>query len=229
MQRVGIVIPAGGTGSRFGSNTPKQYLPVGGVPVIVRCIETALLIDRITCVIVAASVDQHETLAGMFQEFGLADSRIHVVGGGSERQESVYNALQHPAVEFTDVVAIHDAVRPFASIELWNSVIDAAVVHGAAIPVLPLSDTIKRVEEGVVLDTVDRSTLRRAQTPQVFHTAIIRHAYIRAREQGWSGTDCASLCERTGVNVHCVVGDEVNIKITTPLDATLAEAILLRN
>ena len=226
---IGIVIPSGGSGTRFGSATLKQYLELGGVPVIIHSVRTALSLLGTETIVIAAQRAEHETLATLIQEAGLTDPRIHIVEGGSERQASVYNALQHASINTTRIVAIHDAVRPFASAGLWYSVIQAAESHGAAIPVLPVTDTVKVVVDRVVLNTVDRTSLRRAQTPQAFSTEMIRHAYSTAESNGLLATDCASLCEQVGIRVHCVPGEDHNIKITTSFDATLAEAIFVRN
>lgn len=226
---IGIVIPSGGSGTRFGSATLKQYLEIGGAPVIIHSIRTALSLLGTETVVIAAQRSQHDTLTTLIHESGLIDPRIHIVDGGSERQASVYNALQHASINTTRIVAIHDAVRPFASAGLWGSVIQAAESHGAAIPVLPVSDTVKVVVDGVVINTIDRTSLRRAQTPQAFSTEIIRHAYNMAQSNGLLATDCASLCEQIGIRVHCVPGEDHNIKITTSFDATLADAIFVRN
>jgi len=226
---IGIIIPSGGSGTRFGSTMLKQYLEVGGLPVILHSVRTALSLQGVETIVIAAQQSQHGVLSAMIHDGGLADPRIHFVQGGAERQESVYNALQHASIHATRIVAIHDAVRPFASAALWGSVLESAKRYGAAIPVLPVSDTIKGVLDDVVVNTVDRTSLRRAQTPQAFTTDIVRHAYSTARANGVVATDCASLCEQMGIRVHCVPGEDHNIKFTTTFDATLAEAILMRN
>lgn len=227
--RIGVVVPAGGSGVRFGANTPKQYIEIGGLPVIARCIKTALTLDNVVTIVVAAQIEQHVVLSEMLARCGVRDARIHIVAGGHERQSSVYNALGHSSIDDTDVVAIHDAVRPFASPALWTKVITEAFTTGAAIPVLPVTDTLKVVSDAVVTCTADRSSMYRAQTPQAFQTAIIRNAYERALEEEYAGTDCASLCERVGVVVRCVSGEDRNIKITTAFDAVVAEAIFHGN
>ncbi len=223
--RIGVILPAGGSGVRFGANVPKQYTEIGGLPVIVRSIATALMLDNVVVVVVAAQTEQHGVLSEILARSGVHDTRIHFVAGGSERQASVYNALRHAAIDDTDIVAIHDAVRPLASPALWNRVVDEASGFGAAIPVLPVTDTLKVVSDGIVTGTADRSSMYRAQTPQAFQTALIRHAYERAHQEGYAGTDCASLCEYVGVVVRCVAGEDRNIKITTAFDAVVAEAI----
>lgn len=227
--KVGVVIPAGGLGSRFGGTVPKQYLPIQGVPSIVRSIQTILTLADFATIVVAAAEDQHTHLRDLLTTFHVSDARVHIVAGGSERQESVLKALRHESLFAADIIAVHDAVRPLASADLWRRVLGAAQLHGSAIPVIPVTDTLKRVHEGVVVETIDRASVRRVQTPQAFISDVLRQAYQAAEAQGWSGTDCASLCEQLGVVVHCVDGEDSNIKITTPFDVVLAELFLSRN
>jgi 2-C-methyl-D-erythritol 4-phosphate cytidylyltransferase len=226
---VGVVIPAGGSGLRFGGPVPKQYLPIQGVPSIVRSIRTILSLSNCITVVIAAAEEQHVYLNELLTTFHVADERVHIVAGGSERQESVSKALRHDSLANADIIAVHDAVRPLASEKLWERVIEAAQSSGSAIPIIPVTDTLKRVHGGVVVETIDRSSVRRVQTPQAFASDVLRKAYQEAERQSWSGTDCSSLCERIGVSVHCIDGEENNIKITTPLDVVIAETFLSRN
>lgn len=153
--------------------------------------------------------------------------RVLIVDGGSERQHSIHAALQHPVISDTTLVFVHDAVRPFATFDLYRRVGHAALQHGAAIPGLRVRDTIKSVlDEGVVEATLPRSSLRAVQTPQCFRASVLRQAYAHAAELGLSATDDASLVEALGMPVLCVEGDERNIKVTTPLDMLIAEAFL---
>jgi len=226
---IGVILPAGGSGVRFGADIPKQYIRLGGLPVIAHCIKTVLSMEHVDVVVIAVQEEQHGVLSDIIAECGLRDARIHLVAGGRDRQTSVLNALRHKAVDGTDVVAVHDAVRPFASRELWNRVTDAGALFGAAIPVLPVTDTLKVVTNELVTGTPDRSSIYRAQTPQAFHTSVLRHAYEQAHRDNYAGTDCASLCERAGIGVRCVAGEDKNIKITTAFDAMVAEAIVHGN
>jgi 2-C-methyl-D-erythritol 4-phosphate cytidylyltransferase len=226
---IGVVIPAGGSGLRFGGPVPKQYLDIQGVPSIVRSIRTILDLVSCTSIVIAAAEEQHAHLLDLLTTFHVSDARVHIVAGGSERQESVLKALRHESLFAADIIAVHDAVRPLASADLWRRVLGAAQLHGSAIPVIPITDTLKRVHEGVIVETIDRASLRRVQTPQAFTSDVLRRAYQAAQAQGWTGTDCASLCEQLGVVVHCVDGEDSNIKITTPFDVVLAELFLSRN
>lgn len=226
---LGIIIPAGGSGKRFGSSQPKQYLPIAGIPSLVRSITTARSIPGCSTIVIAVAEDQKDVVLDLLDEYDISDERIHMVTGGHERAVSVWHALQHPSIGGVELVAIHDAVRPLASVELWDRVVNGAIVHGNAIPVLPAVDTLKRVADNLAVETLDRSTICRVQTPQVFQTAVVIEAYRVGVADSWYGTDCASLCERIGVRVHCVAGEEHNIKITTPFDVLVAEMFLTRN
>lgn len=227
---VGVVIPAGGRGTRFGADIPKQYLELSGVPIIVRSVQTALLVDGLYSLVIAVQPEEIEHVRTLLQTHHCSDSRVHVTAGGAERHLSVAKGLMHPSLDEVDVVLIHDAVRPLASVGLFNEVGRAAHMHGAAIPVISVTDTLKRVDDrGVVIETVDRSSMRRAQTPQGFTRERIRAIYATAIERGVSATDCSSLCEQSGVEVYAVGGEEHNIKITTPFDRALASLLLDKN
>lgn len=226
---LGVIIPAGGSGHRFGGNIPKQYFPIDGVPSIIRTVRTALMLLGCRTVVIAAAQDQHDVLRGLFAEYHVVDERLHIVTGGHERTTSVASALTHESLLHVEIIAIHDAVRPLASQELWERVVLAAQTHGCVIPTLPVVDTLKRVDQDVVTETIDRASVRRVQTPQAFQAELIRSAYNDAIASKWYGTDCASLCERKGLVVHCVLGEEHNIKITRPFDVVVAEAFLARN
>ena len=226
---IGVIIPAGGSGNRFGGDLPKQYLPIDGVPSIIRSIRTALQVEGCSAIVVAAGLEYHTLIHELLSSCNCVDNRIHLIEGGSERQDSVSKALQHHELDGVEIIVVHDAVRPLASLALWNRVIEGARVSRAAIPVVMVADTIKRVDGDVVIETVGREHLRRVQTPQAFAREFLRRAYQQAYLDGWTGTDCASLCELTGVAVHCVAGEEHNIKITTPFDVTVASAFLARN
>jgi 2-C-methyl-D-erythritol 4-phosphate cytidylyltransferase len=163
----------------------------------------------------------------------LAEDAIHekmpiqVVEGGAERQDSVYNALRLLPSD-CEWVLIHDGVRPFVSAALIDATMERARETGAAIAALPATDTVKRVESGVVVETLPRSEIYLVQTPQVFRMELLLSAYEEARRNGWSVTDDASLVERLGVTVSVVNGEPTNIKVTTPADLLWAEWFLGR-
>ena len=224
---VGVVVPAGGRGKRFGGDRPKQFIDLDGTPVIIRTLRTALSVPSVRSVVVAAHPDDHVELASLLQEHGCVDSRLSIVDGSTERHLSVGRGLSHPSLDGVDVILIHDAVRPLASADLFERIAEAANRLDAVIPGIPVADTLKRIDhDDTITETIDRSTIRRAQTPQGFRAALIRQVYAAALEQSLSATDCAALCEGAGIRVHVIAGEEQNIKVTTPLDLALASVFL---
>lgn len=219
-----VIIPAAGSGTRFGSELPKQYLELDGVPIIVRTVRTMLEHPSVKRVLIAVSASMLEHAQQLMQPFG---ERVLVLLGGSERQHSIARCLEEGACAQADLIMVHDAVRPFVDLELLDRVGEAAGVHGAAIPAIPVSDTIKQVDgSGVIVSTLPRSELRAAQTPQGFRPDVLRSAYAHASEQGIIGTDDASLVEVNGGWVVTVLGSVTNIKITTRVDLAIAHLLL---
>jgi 2-C-methyl-D-erythritol 4-phosphate cytidylyltransferase len=219
---VAAVIPAGGTGTRLGRRTPKQFLTIGGVPILAATVRHFTTHPGVSAVIVAAPpglLEHARRVLAPYRHRG----RLAVVAGGAERQESVSHALAAvgPTV---DIVVVHDAVRPFISRPLIDAVVRAAIETGAAICAVPIADTVKRVRGEFVETTIDRSTLWAVQTPQAFRTHLLRAAHDQARRDGTLGTDDAMLVERLGHPVRVVRGSEANVKITTPEDLRRARA-----
>ena len=216
MSRITVVIPAGGSGTRLGRATPKQFLKVGGVPILVATVRHFASHPEVETVVVAAPsklVDRTERmLSGHTRRVRLA-----VVAGGAERQESVARGLE-AAPSDTEIIVVHDAVRPFITRQLIDAVVQAARETGAAICALPIAETVKRVRGDLVETTVDRSALWSVQTPQAFRAPLLREAHDKARLDGVLGTDDAMLVERLGHPVRVVRGSESNVKITTPED-----------
>ena len=221
-----IIIPAAGRGTRFGSPLPKQYHVLGGLPILARTLATALRVPHVIAVVVAVASDDAQ-FEDMLQGAGLADTRLHRVDGGEERQFSIRNALAHPAVADADIVLVHDAVRPLASVALYERVSAATLTHDAVVPVTRISDTVKRVDEGgFVVKTLPRADLRSVQTPQGFKADLLRKAYEQADAEGWTGTDDASLVEAAGGRVSTIEGETWNMKVTTGSDVSIAELLL---
>lgn len=217
-----VVIPAAGTGSRSGSEIPKQYVPLLGRPVLAHSIACFTALDECREIVVAID----EAWRAVAEECASGDARVSFVSGGAERQHSIAGALDRLDGR-SDLVLVHDAARPCASPALITRVIEAARERGAAIPALPINETVKRVDpRGVILETVPRAELRAAQTPQAFHLGLLRAAYAYAATHGIIGTDDASLVEAYGAAVHVVEGEWGNIKITLPEDFERAEKIL---
>ena len=212
-----VIIPAAGSGSRFGTPIPKQFQPLAGKPIVQYVVERFLLSGLVEKVIVAVS---DALLATVKQS---PDDHVQFVAGGATRQQSVLAAFNAGGTEF-DVVAVHDAVRPFFRMRTFEALLDAARESGAAVPVLPLTDTIHATRDGKLAATIDRSNLVAAQTPQVFRYDILRDALERAMRESFDGTDEAGIAARYGYDVRVIAGDPFNIKITRPEDLALAEA-----
>jgi 2-C-methyl-D-erythritol 4-phosphate cytidylyltransferase len=220
--RAVAVVVAAGSGSRLGRG-PKALLTIGGIPLVVVAVERALAAPSITGVVVAAPPGFEATMRDVLASS--AGSSI-VVTGGATRQRSV--ALGLNAVDpQADVVVVHDAARPFASAELFTAVVDAVLAGAdAAVPVLPLVDTVKRVRDGSIVGTEPREGLGFAQTPQACRIQLLRDALAKAEDSGLDFTDDAGLLEWAGATVRTVAGEPGNFKITTPLDLARADEIL---
>ena len=219
------VIVAGGSGTRFGAQTPKQFLDLQGKPVLIHTIEA---FDQ------ALEGMDHEIIVTLpSDQFGLWRELCHrhpfavqhrVVPGGETRWHSVKNALDSiSTVDDVDVIAVHDGVRPLASVELIIRVLEAARRDGAAIPVVMLNDSVRQVT-GNCSHALDRSSLRAVQTPQAFDARLLLDSYCQSFDATF--TDDASVVEHRGCPVTLVEGDPANIKITRPMDLALAEYIL---
>jgi len=222
------LIPAAGMGKRMGASINKQYLQLAGIPIVARTIsvfENSPFIDGIFLVTPADEIPYCREQVVEAHGFRKV---MEIVPGGKERQNSVMNGLRalQGRVGEHDVVLIHDGVRPLISRELLRESIDVARDCDGALVAVPAKDTIKTVRDGHVIVTPDRDTLWQAQTPQAFRFGVIFAAHLAAEQEGFMGTDDASLVERLGGMVRIVRGDYRNIKITTPEDIVLAEAFL---
>ena len=217
--RVAAIIPAAGSGVRLGADVPKAFLALGGLSLLTR---SALAMSAVADIlIIAAPADSLDEASNQVAQ---VDAEIHIVTGGEHRQESVANALRM-VPEDVSVVLVHDAARPLVPIEVTQNVV-AAIRGGAkaAIPVLPLVDTIKRVNNnGIAIETVDRNQLRRVQTPQGFDRATLDLAYQNPEVVA---TDDAGLMDALGIPVVSVAGDERSLKITTMSDVQHALSLL---
>ncbi|MEO8034358.1 MAG: 2-C-methyl-D-erythritol 4-phosphate cytidylyltransferase [Acidobacteriota bacterium] len=218
--RTVVIIPAAGGGSRFGGEIPKQFVPLGGKPILQHAIERFLLDPLVARVIVAIPEPLLPGIAKTETE------RLRFVAGGETRQASVSRAMKEAGSEM-ELVAVHDAVRPFVTMAMFHAVLDAAREFGAAFPGIPVTDTIHTVSDGVLSSTLERSQLVAAQTPQCFRRKILQDVLMRAAVSGDQGTDEAGLAARYGFQVRVVPGDPANIKITRREDMMLAEAYLL--
>ncbi|GBD06731.1 2-C-methyl-D-erythritol 4-phosphate cytidylyltransferase [bacterium HR21] len=219
------LVPAAGHGERFGSTTPKQFLPLNGVPVLIRTLQRLCQLPDIAAVVVAVPAAWLEFSRQLCQQYGFG-STVRLVIGGEERQDSVARALQTEEVSEAEFVVIHDAVRPFAPAELFQRVLQAARQHGAAVPGLPPTETVKETTpEGFVRQTLPRERLRLIQTPQAFRRELLQRAYDAALQHHLRATDDAALVEALGHPVAIIEGVPENLKITHPLDWALAELL----
>ncbi|MBU0728334.1 MAG: 2-C-methyl-D-erythritol 4-phosphate cytidylyltransferase [Proteobacteria bacterium] len=224
MSDTAAIIPAGGSGIRMGLDTPKQFFALGGIPILIHTIRVFTQSPSIGQIIVAVPEQYLQSTIDLLDKYALQD-RCTVVAGGTHRQDSVRAGLK--VLENNPLVAVHDAVRPLISPELIEQTIGKARVTGAAMLAIPVKDTLKKVnEQGGIIKTIDRSTLWQAQTPQVVRADLLRKAFAAADNDGFVGTDEASLLEHIGLPVTVVEGSERNIKITRPEDLLVAEALL---
>ena len=217
------MLVAAGRGERMGGARPKAFLSLSGRPLLLRAaeaFEATPEVDAIVAVVPAGDQrEAHDLLAPLHKVTA-------VVAGGATRQDSVRAGLGALPAGFDGIVLVHDAARALIEPSLIASVVRAAAEAGAAIPVLPLVDTIKRVRDGAVQETLDRSELAAAQTPQGVRRALLEEALERAFRDGVNVTDEAMAVERLGRRVAAVVGSPRNIKITTPHDLRWAELLL---
>ena len=222
------VIVAGGSGSRMKAAVKKQYLSLGGLPIVAH---TLMAFDRHPdlerIILVVPENDLERCRVDVLAPLSLTHD-VQLVAGGSRRQDSVLNGLSAmDAAEGT--VMIHDGVRPFVRLSLMNACLAGVKDTGGCIPAIPATDTLKQVDaSGVIVGTLNRQQIRLAQTPQTFSLGLIRCAHRLAAGRGFSATDDASIAEFAGERVTVVAGDPDNIKITTPADLWIARGILAR-
>jgi 2-C-methyl-D-erythritol 4-phosphate cytidylyltransferase len=230
--KVAVILPAAGLGTRMGK-TPaaqagtsrKQFMLLEGAPILVHTIGRFLECPSVSEIVVALRAEDMDWARGLIHQH-YPGRPVRVVEGGESRQQSVENALAtlRPG---TDFVAVHDAVRPFIDSALVEKVITEAAHTGAAIVGIVPVDTVKQVHKNRIRATLSREHLVLAQTPQVFRFGLLKRAFERAREDGFTGTDEASLVERLDeVEVSVVQGSDRNIKITKPTDMDLARLFL---
>ena len=218
--RVGVIIVAGGSGKRMGGALPKQFSLVGGEPILARTINAfrkALPASRIVVVLPAEYIEFWKNLSARFEV-----AKHSIVEGGAERFHSVKNGIEELS-DAVDLIAVQDGVRPFATKELILRTVACATENGSAIPVVKAVDSYRAVE-GNESHIIDRTPLRIVQTPQIFAAPILRAAYDTSFRSEF--TDDASVVEYSGERISLCEGDYLNIKITTPNDIVLANAII---
>ena len=223
--KVGAIIPAAGRGKRIGASVPKQFLEIQGRPLLhhtLTVFASCKLIDYVVLVMPRADVD--EMGEDWLNKYEIVRK---VVVGGEQRQDSVYNGFSF-LEEGTDIVVVHDGVRPFTTPQMITATVEAAQQQGAAITAIPVSDTVKQAADGFVKQTVSRDGLWRVQTPQAFQRGLLQQAFKKAKKDSYYGTDEGSLVEYLGERVKIVPGSELNIKITRKEDLVLGESLLSR-
>ncbi len=220
--KVTAIIPAAGQGVRMGAK--KQFLKLDGIPIFVHTLRKFVACPDVDEIFMAAPREDIAAIEETLREEKLA-KEVTVVPGGTRRQDSVENCLEVLFPD-TELVAVHDAVRPLVPVALISAVIQEAARSGAAILGILSVDTVKQVERTRILSTIPRERIVLAQTPQVFRYDILRQAFTQARQDNFHGTDEASLVEHLGAEVTVVPGIASNIKITTPEDLELARFYL---
>ena len=230
--RVFVILPAAGIGTRMaaaGASAPKQFLELGGQPILIHSLKAFAGVAAVTEILVAVRPQEMERVHQQVAAAGL-NGRVRVVEGGENRQGSVANALAALDCADDDIVLVHDAVRPLIDGHTIERTIAAIQKHGAAIVGVPAIDTIKQVERtadgAIITGTIPRELIVQAQTPQGATAARLRRAFAEANADGFSGTDEASVLERAGMEVAVVAGSPRNFKITQPGDLELAEFYL---
>lgn len=220
------IITAAGSGTRMGAAIRKQYLDLGGIPILIRTLEQFFVSPRIANLIITAPEEELDYTRELIGSYFEDETKPWIViAGGVERQDSVFAALEVcPAG--TQLVFIHDAVRPFISSQLIGDLAELALSHQAAIPVARIKHTVKTIEGECIGTTLPRGNLVQVFTPQVFDFGLIRRAYEKAYEEGFVSTDDASLVEYLGLPVYYLFTSELNLKITDSTDLFFAEQII---
>lgn len=216
------IVPAAGSARRM-EGKDKLMEPVGGLPIIQRTLMALEECPYIDEIIVVTREDLIIPIGSLCVEKRLVKIK-NIIRGGETRTESVWLGIQAASPE-TELLAVHDGARPFPSQKLLKEVLLKGAETGAAAPAVPVKDTIKRAEGGVVRETLDRSTIFAIQTPQVFEYGLLKGAMSKAMEEGWEVTDDCSVVEKIGMSVTLTQGEDQNIKVTTPIDLVTGEAI----
>ena len=229
MEKVVCIVPAAGAGRRMGLGYNKVFVRLLGVPLIVRCLAMLAQTGLVSRVIVALAPEETAEGRSFLERYRseyFSGLPLEVVAGGSQRQDSVANALA-VVTENEGYVAVHDGARPFAGREIFARTLALAEKYGAAVAAVPVKNTIKQIDEkGLVTATPERASLRAVQTPQIFKIQLLKRAYGHLRDFPAAVTDDASVVELLGAPVAVAEGAYTNIKITTPEDLALAERII---
>lgn len=222
--KASAIVVAAGSGVRLGSSEPKAFVKVGGFTMLSYSLRVVAQVAAISELVLAvpAGFERAARAEVAAAGFGLP---VKITPGGAQRQDSVRIALALTSSE-SELVIVHDAARPMATAAIFQACLDAAARAGGAIAAIPVADTLKRVADAAITATVARTSLWQAQTPQAFRRESLLAAHQRALADGIEATDDAELVERTGARVEVVEGSTANLKVTTPTDLKIAEAII---
>lgn len=218
-----VVLPAAGSGKRMGAGTNKLFLPLADKPILIHTLEVFEKDSKCTGIYLAVKPEEREYIQGLLKKYHITKVK-GLPNGGKERQHSVHACLK--VMKDVEIVLVHDAARPFILQSVIDRLVEIAYEKGAAIAGVRAKDTMKKVREGVIVETVEREDLWAIQTPQAFRFELLRQAEDVAEKVGFLGTDEAMLVERLGHEIHIVESSYENIKITTKEDLIFGEAIL---
>ncbi|MCI0419051.1 MAG: 2-C-methyl-D-erythritol 4-phosphate cytidylyltransferase [Acidobacteria bacterium] len=218
------IIPAAGMGTRMRSTSPKQFLSLAGVPILVHTLRKFARCQSVSMAIVPMRKSDISSFEPVLDKEGLLGF-ARLVPGGVHRQDSVYSGFQEVDPQ-TDIVVVHDAVRPFVELESIDKVIAEAHSSGSAILAIPCTDTVKQIEKTQVVATLPRDKIVLVQTPQAFRYSLLKEGLERAQVENFYATDESCLVERLGYPVTVLRGSEANMKITKPADLPLAELLI---
>jgi 2-C-methyl-D-erythritol 4-phosphate cytidylyltransferase len=221
--KASAIIVAAGSGKRLGLATPKAFVSIDRASMLLRVLQTIGAVEAVGEVVVAVSAGAQKSARAEADAAGL-QIPVKITQGGAERQDSVRLALMLTSAE-ADLIVVHDAARPFATPAMFSECIQAAAQSGVAVVAVPVTDTLKQVEQGTIIATVPRDGLWQAQTPQAFRRELLVRAHEWATRERIEVTDDAYLCERLSITVRVVRGSAVNLKVTTPDDLRIGEAI----
>lgn len=219
------IIVAAGSGKRFGTKTPKQFLEIGGKPLIIYTLERFQNCPSINQIILVLPTDQTSNFLKIVSKYGIT-KLAKIVAGGETRAESVWKGLKAVRPTNAEIIAVHDGARPLVTGEEISACIEKAKETGSAILVAPVTDTIKEIKDGKILQTIDRNKLRRALTPQCFRYEVLQKAFEKVKNLSESATDESFLVEQSGIEVSIVEGSAKNIKVTTKEDLHLVKSLL---
>lgn len=218
-----VVLPAAGSGKRMRAGKNKLFLPLANKPILIHTLEVFEKDPKCTGIYLAVKPEEREYIQNLLNEYGITKVK-GLPNGGEERQHSVHACLK--VMKNVEIVLVHDAARPFILQSVIDRLVETAYEKGAAIAGVRAKDTMKKVRDGIIVETVERDDLWAIQTPQAFRFELLLHAEDVAEKVGFLGTDEAMLVERLGYEIHIVESSYENIKITTKEDLVFGEAIL---